>query len=113
MTPATFFASLLVFTAVGVNALPKTSPWERRGTVLTPIELSAVVPFAQFARVAYCKPARIEGWKCGRMLYYFLFRGPPEYLLLEACQALPDFSPTLIGGNGDSIQNCRFPYHLL
>ncbi|TFY66439.1 hypothetical protein EVG20_g4647 [Dentipellis fragilis] len=45
--------------------------------------------FAPFtvARAAYCDPSVIQGWKCG-----------------DACNALPGFQPTLMGGDGNEIQ---------
>ncbi|KAH9060447.1 alpha/beta-hydrolase [Lactarius vividus] len=45
------------------------------------------VPFIEFARAAYCPLTKIEGWHCG-----------------GACQALPGFEPTLVGGDGDGTQ---------
>ena len=47
-----------------VNALPVTS-LEPRATRLSSPQLSAIVPFAQFARAAYCPTSRIDGWQCG------------------------------------------------
>ena len=61
------FAIVLALGFLGlsrVNALPATS-LERRATPLSPSQLSAIVPFAQFAHAAYCPPSKIGGWDCG------------------------------------------------
>lgn len=50
-------------------------------------QFAEFVPFIEFARAAYCPPTKIEGWHCG-----------------DACQALPGFEPTLVGGDGDGTQ---------
>ena len=33
--------------------------------LLTSTDISSYVPFAQFARAAYCDPAKIRSWTCG------------------------------------------------
>jgi len=77
------------FMLAGVHAtpLPPLAPLQRRATAFSANQLSSLVPFAQFARAAYCPPAKITGWKCG-----------------QACSALPGFQATLTGGNGNSQQ---------
>ncbi|KAF5340885.1 hypothetical protein D9758_012176 [Tetrapyrgos nigripes] len=62
-------------------------------TPLSAEEISELVSFAQFARAAYCRPALLEQWACG-----------------TACNALPDFVPTLVGGDGNLIQNYYVGY---
>jgi len=29
-------------------------------------------------------------------------------IIVDACEALPGFQPTLVGGDGNAIQNCEF-----
>ncbi|KAH9985066.1 alpha/beta-hydrolase [Russula compacta] len=50
-------------------------------------QFAEFVPHIEFARAAYCNPKKIVGWQCG-----------------DACDAVPDFVPTLIGGDGDGTQ---------
>ncbi|KAI0801811.1 alpha/beta-hydrolase [Irpex lacteus] len=57
-------------------------------TTLSPSALSAITPFAQFARAAYCAPSAISSWSCG-----------------EACSALSGFQVLLSGGDGNALQN--------
>ncbi|KAI0086523.1 alpha/beta-hydrolase [Irpex rosettiformis] len=57
-------------------------------TTLSSASFSAITPFAQFARAAYCSPSGISGWSCG-----------------DACSALPGFKVSLSGGDGNAIQN--------
>ncbi|KAI0699099.1 alpha beta-hydrolase [Cytidiella melzeri] len=56
-------------------------------TTLSPSALSALTPYAQFARAAYC-PDNIDTWDCG-----------------GACSALPGFQIALAGGDGNDIQH--------
>ncbi|KAH9028360.1 alpha/beta-hydrolase [Lactarius pseudohatsudake] len=56
-------------------------------TPLTSSQYAEFVPYVQFARAAYCPSNKIVGWKCG-----------------AACSAIPDFTPTLTGGDGDDTQ---------
>ncbi|KAI0345774.1 alpha/beta-hydrolase [Trametopsis cervina] len=56
-------------------------------TTLSQAALSAITPYVQFARAAYCPTSKIAGWSCG-----------------EACSALPGFQVTLSGGDGNDVQ---------
>lgn len=51
---------------------------------VTPVSIAPFSAFTQFSRAAYCR--RLETWKCG-----------------AACNALPGFVPTVVGGNGRNI----------
>jgi len=54
---------------------------------LSPGQFDEFVPYLEFARAAYCEPDIITGWQCG-----------------GACRAVPDFEPTLTGGDSASTQ---------
>ncbi|KAG7441496.1 alpha/beta-hydrolase [Guyanagaster necrorhizus] len=56
-------------------------------TPLSVAELASFAPYTQFARAAYCGSDALKNWSCG-----------------EACDAVSDFEPTLVGGNGDDVQ---------
>ncbi|KAH9029130.1 alpha/beta-hydrolase [Lactarius hengduanensis] len=56
-------------------------------TTLTSSQYAEFVPYVQFARAAYCPSNKIVGWQCG-----------------GACNAVPGFTPTLTGGDGDATQ---------
>ncbi|KAG7441490.1 alpha/beta-hydrolase [Guyanagaster necrorhizus] len=56
-------------------------------TPLSVVELASFAPYTQFARAAYCGSDALKNWSCG-----------------EACDAVSDFEPTLVGGNGDDVQ---------
>ncbi|KAJ8461787.1 hypothetical protein ONZ45_g18174 [Pleurotus djamor] len=81
--------SLTVLAALGnlANAAPVEHNVKRAVTALSSTELASFAPFTQFARAAYCPTSKLQGWKCG-----------------EACNALPGFQPTLIGGDGNAVQ---------
>lgn len=87
------FSSLILFaaftTVLGAPA-PFRQPKSRAPAVLTTLtaaDLSAIDPFTQFARAAYCPVDKLMSWDCG-----------------EACEALPNFQVTLAGGMGDAVQ---------
>ncbi|KAI0781969.1 Alpha/Beta hydrolase protein [Abortiporus biennis] len=93
-----FTSSLLtVFTAVALAfAIPTPAPVDdfvdvearASGVVaLTASDLSALAPYTQFARVAYCPSSGVKTWKCG-----------------DACNSVAGFQPTLTGGDGNAIQ---------
>ncbi|KAI0345760.1 alpha/beta-hydrolase [Trametopsis cervina] len=96
---ATFTSSLLVPSLVWAAALP--SGGELRDVRIEPVDisrrqgvstlsssaLSAITPFIQFARAAYCPSSKIQNWSCG-----------------QACDALPGVDITLTGGDGNSVQ---------
>lgn len=83
-----FAPTLGLLLLTGVRAGPITPfSLQRRATSLPLDQLNAIIPFAQFARAAYCPPSEIQGWQCG-----------------QACDALPGFNATLTGGDGDAIQ---------
>ncbi|GJE98300.1 lipase [Phanerochaete sordida] len=56
-------------------------------STLSASQLSALAPYTQFARAAYCDSSIINGWQCG-----------------QACQANPGFQVTLTGGDGSDEQ---------
>ncbi|KIY71939.1 alpha/beta-hydrolase [Cylindrobasidium torrendii FP15055 ss-10] len=62
-------------------------PVRRETTPVSADDLAGFAPYTQFARAAYCGVDILQDWSCG-----------------EACTAVSDFTPTLVGGNGDDIQ---------
>ncbi|KAF8893960.1 alpha/beta-hydrolase [Infundibulicybe gibba] len=68
-------------------AAPPPSHVRRAVTPLSSAALSSLAPFTQFARAAYCPTSKLTGWTCG-----------------DACNALPGFQPTLVGGDGNGVQ---------
>ncbi|TCD70529.1 hypothetical protein EIP91_002875 [Steccherinum ochraceum] len=56
-------------------------------TTLSSAQLSALAPYTQFARAAYCPTSKITNWNCG-----------------EACKANSGFEVTLTGGDGNDVQ---------
>jgi len=91
------------------------SPHPSSGGVvpLSPGQFDEFVPYLEFARAAYCEPEIITGWQCGGQLFSFLLLlsfYPLDKLTdgaKGACRAVPDFEPTLTGGDGDSTQYCK------
>jgi len=77
---------LLLLPALGVFAVPAIRS-AATVTNLTPAQISSFAPYTQFARAAYCNPLIVQGWQCG-----------------EACDAVPGFTATLTGGDGDTVQ---------
>ncbi|KAI0646667.1 alpha/beta-hydrolase [Trametes meyenii] len=72
--------------ALRVGALPARQA--RAGvTLLTSSELSALAPYTEFARAAYCGSDKVTNWECG-----------------EACNAIPGFQTALAGGDGNGVQ---------
>ncbi|KAG1822827.1 uncharacterized protein BJ212DRAFT_1330682 [Suillus subaureus] len=57
-------------------------------TQMSSTQLDEIVPYAQFARAAYCPPIMING----------------SVVLSGACEAVPEFKVSLTGGNDGSIQ---------
>jgi len=83
-------SSVLVFFAItfsGVRGMP-TARLHRRATAVAQSQIDSLIPFGQFARAAYCPTSKIQGWGCG-----------------QACVATTGFNPSLVGGDGDAIQN--------
>lgn len=81
---------------------------------LSPEQFDEFIPYMEFARAAYCEPEIITGWQCGGQFFSFSpthFLLPPLDTLTDrakgACRAVPDFEPTLAGGDGDSTQYCK------
>jgi hypothetical protein len=80
---------------LSVAALPHESTLSKRQglgvvstvTTLTQAQVSSFVPFAEFARAAYCDVS--AGTDCG-----------------IACDANPGFTVAAYGGDGNSIQQC-------
>ncbi|RDX53274.1 alpha/beta-hydrolase [Lentinus brumalis] len=76
------------FSVLALAAAALAAPLaERSVTALSSSQLSAFAPFTQFARAAYCPSDKVKNWSCG-----------------QACNALPGFQPTLIGGDGNAVQ---------
>jgi hypothetical protein len=76
-------------------------------TTLSSAQLSSFAPYTQLARAAYCAPARIKAWSCGRehnpVLRYKLVVND---MFAEACGAILGFNVTLNGGDGAGVQYC-------
>lgn len=64
--------SVVLATAIGSIAAPalldeRADTVSRRSvTQLTAAQLSALAPYTEFARAAYCPSNIIQGWQCGR-----------------------------------------------
>ncbi|KAL0946173.1 hypothetical protein HGRIS_012436 [Hohenbuehelia grisea] len=82
-----FNVALFGVLAALLGSVVQAAPTKRSVTALSTSELSSFAPFTQFARAAYCPTSKLQGWQCG-----------------EACNALPGFQPTLIGGDGNGVQ---------
>ncbi|KAK0212777.1 alpha beta-hydrolase [Desarmillaria ectypa] len=80
------FLFLLVST-LGTSYATALGPVRRSVTALSAVELASFAPYTQFARAAYCGSDALKDWSCG-----------------EACDAVSDFEPTLVGGNGNDVQ---------
>lgn len=105
---APFTLPLLLLPALGGTALPVHAPrtYVSSVTAMTSGQLSALAPYTQFARAAYCPPSIVQGWTCGRV-FIVCTKIHPSHPLQEACQAVPDFHVSLTGGDGDAIQYCE------
>ncbi|KAJ8502579.1 hypothetical protein ONZ45_g11632 [Pleurotus djamor] len=90
--------AVLAFVLYGVLALVTAAPTSRTFnleppntiTAVTPLQsaqVSSFAPFSFFAKAAYCGQDLIRDWSCGR-----------------SCDQNADFIPTLVGGNGGTIQ---------
>ncbi len=95
LIPTTFEVTMRLFTTafsvLALAAAALAAPLaERSVTALSSSQLSAFAPFTQFARAAYCPSDKVKNWSCG-----------------QACNALPGFQPTLIGGDGNAVQLCE------
>ncbi|KIL66292.1 hypothetical protein M378DRAFT_124358 [Amanita muscaria Koide BX008] len=77
--------AFLLFTVALVQAAPYLLP--RQTSPLSASQLAALDPYTQFARASYCPDPVLADWSCG-----------------EACSALSGFTPTLVGGDGNSVQ---------
>ncbi|KAF9221636.1 alpha/beta-hydrolase [Gyrodon lividus] len=94
----TSFALVLALLSLGVAAIPNLTPpvvparhaHVSEVTTTTSSQLAALAPYTEFARAAYCSPSIVQGWQCG-----------------EACQVVPEFQVSLIGGDGNDIQYCK------
>ncbi|KAG7446215.1 alpha/beta-hydrolase [Guyanagaster necrorhizus] len=80
------FLFLLVST-MGTSYATSSESVRRSVTALSAAELASFAPYTQFARAAYCGSDALKDWSCG-----------------EACDAVSDFEPTLVGGDGDDVQ---------
>jgi hypothetical protein len=58
-------------------------------TMVSSSDLDALSPFTHFAGATYCGVASIQNWTCG-----------------THCDALTGFKPTVVGGDGNSVQFC-------
>ncbi|KAL4069869.1 Alpha/Beta hydrolase protein [Scleroderma yunnanense] len=75
---------------MSVVALPNPGLQDRdigKVTTMSSSQLTALAPYTEFARAAYCSPSIVQGWNCG-----------------EACSAVPGFQVTLTGGDGNAVQ---------
>jgi hypothetical protein len=76
---------------------------------LSSAQLSSFAPYTQLARAAYCAPARIKAWSCGRehipVLCHELVVND---MFAEACSAILGFNVTLNGGDGAGVQYCAW-----
>ena len=114
MHPLTFPLALL--SAPGATAIPTHAPplppvpsaWVSSVTVMSPAQLSALTPYTQFARAAYCSPSIVQGWACGRVFCFY--KTYLSHSLPDACQAVPDFEVSLTGGDGNAIQYCNINF---
>ncbi|KAK0461200.1 Alpha/Beta hydrolase protein [Desarmillaria tabescens] len=77
----------LLVSTLGTSYTAASGPVRRSVTALSATELASFAPFTQFARAAYCGSDALKDWSCG-----------------EACDAVSDFEPTLVGGNGNDVQ---------
>ncbi|KAJ3784012.1 Alpha/Beta hydrolase protein [Lentinula aff. detonsa] len=85
------YSLLLISAALSSCGLTTAIPaglHRRDVTQLSATELAGFAPFTQFARAAYCGTDILSDWTCG-----------------EACEANSDFEVSLVGGDGDDIQN--------
>ncbi|KAJ3570272.1 hypothetical protein NP233_g4513 [Leucocoprinus birnbaumii] len=78
-----------LFTVCALIVAAKAAPTVLEKRAVTPLssgDLSSLAPYTQFARAAYCSDG-LKNWACG-----------------PACDALPGFQPTLVGGDGNAVQ---------
>ncbi|KIY62160.1 alpha/beta-hydrolase [Cylindrobasidium torrendii FP15055 ss-10] len=81
------FASVLLLATLAIAAPLAPVVEERAYSQVSTAELAGFAPYTQFARAAYCGLDGLKNWNCG-----------------QACSALSDFTPTLVGGDGAKIQ---------
>lgn len=64
---------LTLLAALGATAIPTYAPRTQvpSVTTMTSGQLSALAPYTQFARAAYCSPDIVQGWACGRVSFVF------------------------------------------
>ena len=62
-------------------------------TTLSTSQISAFKPYSYYASAAYCKPANTLAWNCG-----------------TNCQANSGFKPIASGGDGASVQYCKYAW---
>ncbi|RPD55587.1 alpha/beta-hydrolase [Lentinus tigrinus ALCF2SS1-7] len=75
----------VLLTSVGrTAALPALQT--RAVTQVTSTDLSALAPFTNFAGATYCSVDQLNAWSC------------------KACKNISGFKPTLVGGDGNAIQ---------
>ncbi|EIW80990.1 alpha beta-hydrolase [Coniophora puteana RWD-64-598 SS2] len=81
--------------ALRVSAVPApVEAWVSSLTNMSASDLSALAPYTQMARAAYCDPSKVTGWQCG-----------------DACNAVPGVQITTTGGDGDSVQYYYVGYY--
>ncbi|KAF6761833.1 lipase [Ephemerocybe angulata] len=84
---ATFFSLLLHILALpGAHATPLRHR-QADFAALSTSEISGFRPFSFYASAAYCQPAQLSAWDCGKN-----------------CRANPTFKPVATGGDGNDIQ---------
>ncbi|KAI0699167.1 alpha/beta-hydrolase [Cerioporus squamosus] len=81
---STVVCGVLLASAGRAAALPTLQA--RAVTQLSSSDLSALAPFTHFAGATYCGLDTITAWSC------------------TACKSVPGFQPTLVGGDGNAIQ---------
>lgn len=100
---------------IALIRISAASPPLRRSTSpISTAELSGFAPYTQFARAAYCPTSKLIGWNCGGKQCRVFYLHPNCILCFcaAACNALPGFQPTLVGGDGNAVQICPSRFYL-
>lgn len=80
-------------------------------TTVTPAQLSALAPYTQFARAAYCPPSIVQGWACGRMSLVprKQIRLTPSQRLARLSRASRSLSPVVMATPSNSVTSIPSP----
>lgn len=77
-------------------------------------QITAFKPFTYFAAAGYCTPAQTAKWNCGGVLYTKCLE-IEAFLIREehsaTCKANKDFVPIASGGDGSTVQYCKYICH--